>query len=521
MLRVQLAAPEHGGRDLARLLEWEHWDGARWRELAPAPLDVERGEIGFAGPLQLPPTAVHHATGPWLRGRLAEVPDTPAATELAAIRARVDIAGDGATPSHAFANLDSGAFIPLDLGKHVYPFGKEPRVDCVLYLAADDAFASADANVALDVRLADPAAIPGPNPSDQLVLAYETWDGRRWRCFGRATPRGVLPGDGDDRGFHDDTAALSRGGRVGFRLPRETAAVEICGVTRRWLRVRIETGDYGIPGSYALDGDRWVFRDPRPLRPPAVKSIAVRVAGDYRPVAHALAFTDFVFADLGVAASGERGTFQPFVPRGDDGAPAMYLGYPAAPPREPIGLHVELDGLGVDDPWKSPTGGGGHRVAWEYASPRGWQPLAVVDETAGLAASGFVWFVPPDDWQMSRAVRRGPAVAAGAARRRRLRHVAAGAADRDQRDRRASSRDGPQRAARKRRRLAAAAVPAAARAAARRRGHRGARAPGAGAGGARRSGRGSRAAGCRRRRDARRRGLGALPARRQPVRLGS
>src|SRR5581483_1074608 len=50
VLRLHVAAPEHGGRDLARLLEWEYWNGRRWRELRIAPLEVERGEVIFVGP---------------------------------------------------------------------------------------------------------------------------------------------------------------------------------------------------------------------------------------------------------------------------------------------------------------------------------------------------------------------------------------------------------------------------------------------------------------------------------------
>ena len=37
------SAPEHGGRDLARLLEWEYWNGRRWRELRMA---SARGRTG-------------------------------------------------------------------------------------------------------------------------------------------------------------------------------------------------------------------------------------------------------------------------------------------------------------------------------------------------------------------------------------------------------------------------------------------------------------------------------------------
>src|SRR5437763_3777868 len=88
LLRIFLGTPERGGRDLARLLEWEHWDGTRWKELEPAQNDVDRGEVAFLGPLRFEPTAVNHIEGLWVRGRLAEVPESPEDTEIDTIRVR-------------------------------------------------------------------------------------------------------------------------------------------------------------------------------------------------------------------------------------------------------------------------------------------------------------------------------------------------------------------------------------------------------------------------------------------------
>nr|HEX4317386.1 putative baseplate assembly protein [Kofleriaceae bacterium] len=419
MLRLFLGAPERGGRDLARALEWEHWDGARWRELAPAPVEVERGEVCFAGPIACPPTTVHHATGPWLRGRLAEVPRSPEDTELDVVRARVEIAGDGIAPSHAYASLDTDALLALDLGKNIYPFGKHPKVDCVLYLAADDALAApgaAEAEIAIDVQLADASAVAAPNPADQLVLAYEYWDGKRWRCLGRSAPRGVLPGAGDEHAFFDDTAAMSRSGTVSFRRPRAMAACELNGVTKQWLRVRVETGDYGEPGSYTLDHDKWRFADDRPLRPPALRGLAVRYREDYRDARCVLACNDFAFVDVTEQARVEHAPFQPFTVSAE-ASPAFYVGYPARPPAEPIALYVQLDDElatgaasdGDDDTVATPELTGytaarrtaadaDHRVVWEYETEDRWEPLPVTDDTRGFLCSGFVTFVPPDDW---------------------------------------------------------------------------------------------------------------------------
>src|SRR5205823_4598154 len=258
LLRVFLGTPERGGRDLARLLEWEQWDGTRWRELQPATIEVDRGEVCFLGPLHFEPTPVNHIEGLWLRGRLAEVPQTPEDTEIDTIRARIEVIGEGLAPTHAYANLDNNAFLPLDLSKNIYPFGKDPKVDCVLYLALDELLATPDAYISIEVNLADGSVIPKPNPAEGLVIGFEYWDGKRWRYLGRSSPRGALPGAGDELGFHDDTKALSQSGTISFHRPKDMEAIELTGVTKRWLRARIEKGDYGEQGTYTLENDKWM-----------------------------------------------------------------------------------------------------------------------------------------------------------------------------------------------------------------------------------------------------------------------
>jgi hypothetical protein len=418
LLRLYVGTPEHGARDLARLLEWEYWEGTRWKELEPALIEVDRGEVAFLGPLRFEPTAVNHIEGLWVRGRLAEVPASPEDTEIDTIRARVEVVGEGLLPTQAYANLDNNAFLTLDLGKNLYPFGKEPKVDCILYLACDELLQTADAYVSIEMLLADSSVIPRPNPSDQLVLAFEYWDGKRWRHLGRSAPRGALPGSGDELGFHDDTKAMSQSGTVSFRRPKDMEALEINGQAKRWVRIRIEKGDYGEQGTYTLENEKWIFKDDRQLRPPALRSITLRYREDYRDVKHALSFNDFQFTDVTEVARTEFTIFQPFQAKPEE-SPALYLGFVAKPPNDPIGIYFSLDeelGLGslpTDEAeiatteldkyeamrrlaWDS-----GQRVVWEFWDGRAWQPLAVDDETQGFTSSGFGFFIAPDNWVIS------------------------------------------------------------------------------------------------------------------------
>jgi predicted phage baseplate assembly protein len=326
--------------------------------------------------------------------------------------------GEGLLPTQAYANLDSNAFLALDLSKNLYPFGKDPKPDCVLYLACDELLRTADAYISIEMLLADGAVIPPPNPSDQLVLAFEFWDGKRWRHLGRSAPRGVLPGAGDELGFHDQTKALSASGSVSFRRPKDMEALELNGVMARWIRIRIEKGDYGEQGTYTLENDRWVFKDERALRPPALRAINFRYREDYRDIRHVLAFNDFQYTDVTESARTEYTIFQPFQAKPEE-SPALYLGFVTKPPNDPIGLYFQLDeelGLGsmpTDEAeiatlelgkyealrrvsWES-----GQRVVWEYWDGREWEPLSIDDETRGFTGSGFAFMIAPDDWVMS------------------------------------------------------------------------------------------------------------------------
>ncbi|ACY16110.1 putative baseplate assembly protein [Haliangium ochraceum] len=417
VLRIFLGCPERGGRDMARLLEWEYWNGDRWKELIQAPVEVERGEVCFFGPLSFAPTEVDGIEGLWVRGRLAEVPDNGEVTEVDTVRMRIEVVGDGVIPERAVANLDNNAYILLDTGKNMFPFGKEPGVDCVLYLACDELLQTPEAYLGIEFVLADASAIPRPLPSDDLVLAWEFFDGKRWQLLGRSNVRGILPGAGDEYGFHDETKALSKSGAVRFRRPKNMELSELNGEEARWVRARIEKGDYGEAGTYTLDGDKWVFKEDRPLRPPALKSITFRYREDYRNVRHTLAFNDFSYTDYSDNARTDFTLFQPFSPRSDE-SPTLYLGFDSGLPNDALGVYFHMEeelGLTARD---ADTGGSEvvtaeltnynaaqasawaaeQRVVWEYWDKESWVPLVVSDETESFTRSGFIRFVSPEDW---------------------------------------------------------------------------------------------------------------------------
>lgn len=415
LLRVFLGCPETGARDLVRLLEWEYWNGDRWKDLTPAPLEVDRGEICFYGPLAFEPVVVDGALGLWLRGRLVDVPESREDTEIDTVRTRVEVVGEGILPERAFANLDNNAFILLDTGKNMFPLGREPAVDYAVYLACEELLQTPDAYVSIEFAIADPSAIPRPAPSDDLVLSWEYFDGKRWQLLGRSSSRGLLPGAGDEFGFHDATRALSQTGVVSFRRPKDMEPSDVNGEILRWVRARIEKGNYGEQGTYTLEGDKWAFKDDKPLRPPALKNIVFRYREDYRDVRHVLTYNDFTFIDATEVARTEFTLFQPFTPKSDE-SPALYLGFAKQLPNELVPLYFKMDeelGLaalsGEDtdvvtaelsryNAERASSWASEQRVVWEYWDGKLWQPLSVTDGTSSFTTSGFVEFVPADDW---------------------------------------------------------------------------------------------------------------------------
>lgn len=417
VLRLHINAPDHGGRDLARLLEWEYWNGRRWRELRLSPIEVDRGEVVFFGPVDMQPTTVHGIESTWVRGRLAEVARNPAETEIDTVHAVIETVGEGQPPELALANLAGSVFLALDLGKNLHPFGSEPKIDHCFYLASRELLSQPDAEVRIEIVLSDPGVIPSPVPSEDLILSWEYFDGKKWRILGKTTPKGAIKTQESvtEWNFIDGTNGFTRTGIVSFICPRDIKPGEVSGEDNFWVRARIENGDYGVSGSYMLDGDKWVWRDDRPLRPPGFKAIAFKYRASLQSVKQVLSYNDFRFRDHSDEAKLEYRPFQPFSAVVDESA-ALYLGWNGKLPNEPLSLYFQMAedvGPREDDSgrnreylksfygkrdllWEAEQ-----KVVWEYWNGGTWTSLVVNDATKNFTRSGFVDFVGPDNHEKS------------------------------------------------------------------------------------------------------------------------
>lgn len=402
---------------LCKVLEWEYFDGERWSALASPAVETEADQVVLLGPPSMQPAQVGEWQGLCLRGKLSEVPSHAQALSADVVTMRLELAGDGERPDWALANPQPELYLRLDTDRHMQPFGKAPAVDTALYLACARVLEHPDADVRIDVELADLHAAPPPLPSADLLIQWEYWNGKRWKLLGQS---GIGEHDVADPGFGfaDETQCLTSSGYIAFRRPRDLQPTDVHGKTATWVRARIERGDYGVAGSYELENDRWVWKDPRPLRPPTLRSLSLRFVEAEHPLAKVLAYNDFVYTDLSAQAAEPQQPFVPFVPVAEE-SPTLYLGWklanwdgpnPPGPqpfPNERVSLYVEMaDTEGKGTRLRAGPGQTSQElsqtfaeqvIAWEYWNGKEWAPLIARDQTYGFTQSGFVEFVGPAD----------------------------------------------------------------------------------------------------------------------------
>jgi Baseplate J-like protein len=417
-LKLHLDGPRGEGRALPLLLEWEYWNGSRWKELPVAGREGDlKGNVivAFQGPVStLTPCPVNEVESVWVRGKLVELPAARDQRILDDISAEI-LVEEGLDADAAFQNLGAAILVPMDLSKNFDAFSPEPKLDYAFYFGSEEVFSKKGALVVLTFTLTDPAAQPAPRASENLKLVWEFWNGKRWDRIDTTTPLGVSEPSGA-YAFTDSTKAFTESGTVTFRVPQAILESEINGHRSFWLRVRIEVGDYGVPGRYEQVGDQFVWKDERPLAPPWFKSMKIRYTMDPFFPEHCQTYNDFVFQDRAEAIRQKHVQFEPFEVSREGGA-ALYLGFERPFPNEPDQIYIDVveDVLGsealealIEEPILRELGERaysvngdrrGHRVIWEYWNGGEWADLAPLDNTRGFAVSGELEFTGPKDSQ--------------------------------------------------------------------------------------------------------------------------
>jgi len=307
--------------------------------------------------------------------------------EIDVVRLRVGFSKTGLVPDAAYVDT-----VTIDVTNTFKPFGARPEKFTTFYVAAKDAFQRAGAHTSLVFSLAQAgkgfsdAGAPGVG-SGKLAWSIEYYDGAAWTALGARDE------------LRDDTKCLTEGTlsdrrSISFITPADWTSTKVNGDDNLWLRIRIDSGNYGHPLQLSVTGGTppTVVADPETLTPPIVASLTV----DYTYYTnsdltqHCLTFNDFAFADHTEDARWPRRPFAPFVPV-DDQTPAVHLGFTIKPP---VGLMSLFSAAGSttesDAPPTSP-------FVWEYFGAHGWTELGVADETAGFARTGLIQFIGAPD----------------------------------------------------------------------------------------------------------------------------
>jgi len=315
------------------LLRWEVWDGTAARPVMPVSDTTNglraSGRVSFSGLGPLPLCELRGRVGRWLCCRLL-TPLSPGGEERQGMLRAADVpsvvsVGVGASLRRDGLPVEKVSAGPAgaDSTQNFFPFGERPRYGDTFYFAHAEAFSKPGAAVTLDVVLANPSTagadspIPPAKASDKLLLEWEYWDGRRWSSFGQS-------GRGRETSF-DTTQALTRSGRLSFRVPAGVRPVAVRGAEDFWLRARVAAGDYGSEARYdpvdPNDPQKGYRLVPATLAPPSVSSLAVGYRLDVSATPESVIVSnDFESREV------EGQGFLPFSPMADE-EPTLYLGF--------------------------------------------------------------------------------------------------------------------------------------------------------------------------------------------------
>lgn len=418
-VQVVFETPQAKTEGITALLEWEYWNGHRWRDIDTVYVPKEelastaetQRVVAFQGPLEdIVAGEVDAKENFWIRGRLIELPATPDETLVGQITMAAMILTEGVQPEKTWSLVAGDVYVPLDVTKTFYPFGEQPQLDACWFIMSAEVLGKDDARCIIDARLADPTLIPNAQGTKDLVLTFEYWNGKRWAELGRTTGEGAPPEQSND--FRDTTNAFTKTGQVTFVRPKDFEKTTVNNEEGFWIRVHVTRGDYGRPGRYEVVEGNYVWKDDQPLRPPAFAEMALRYSQVPFPIEKCLTYNDWNYTDKSHIVREPYRTFQAFEPFREEN-PSLYMGYDRSFPNSTIKIWLRLQETDddkeeavIDEPFpeeaserekrkrKKKTD---QRVIYEYWNGDQWKDLMPRDGTQGLTRSGTLEFKGPAD----------------------------------------------------------------------------------------------------------------------------
>ncbi|MBK7830660.1 putative baseplate assembly protein [Nannocystis sp.] len=325
----------------------------------------------------------------WLVAR--QVPRAGSPPPVPRLR-QVQLAATFAADNVAPAKVLRGA-TQIDATTEFAPLDATPTIGSACAFDGGDILAQPPgASVVLDVTLAAAVAAEGARPlaTAELRLVWELRDDTgAWIELGRCSGSdpAILVDGKNPHGFVDDSYALTRSGRVRFRLPFTASEGRHNGKVGRWVRVRVLAGAYASGRAPQLGKLRLSY------------SHTLEAVVADRSVARDLGHT----RELGVLDG--TGAVQAFTTRPEGAVelgarPALYLGFDRGFEARPVNLYLDVlapDATETEPPDQIPPTSEVPKIAWEYLGARGWTRLGVRDGSDALRQRGILSFVAPQD----------------------------------------------------------------------------------------------------------------------------
>lgn len=309
------------GKSNGQKLSWEYWNGTSWQPLKPdvgSGLDpvIFKGTIKFNCPGDMQEIEINGEKNYWIRVRLVEgnygsdkwvmiteiQPPTVTGVDIY-------LQGMPINPEPGFYNSKL-----LDLTKKFQPFGGQPKVSDVFYMASRGAFSGRGGKVSITFHGS------GDGRSKGQSLSWEYWNGTSWQPLKL------------DSGSDLDPANFR--GKIIFDVPQDIQEAEINkeiqGIDADkkknfWIRASLISGDYS--------SNTWVMIPD--YKPPSITRVDVdyQFARSGTDLQYCLSKNNLEYRDVTSASRGlgdRRGPknpgFRPFLGLQDD-KPAIYLGF--------------------------------------------------------------------------------------------------------------------------------------------------------------------------------------------------
>ncbi len=209
-------------------------------------------------------------------------------------------------PDLAFYN-----FLPLDLGKKIYPFGMQPRLYDTFYLSSEEAFSKKKAKIKLTFEAKKENKENPDKPDPNISISWEYWNGSIWQVL-KMEDNTVL-----------DFLLPSSQGRIIFNRPDNMSPFEVNGAKGYWIRARLVNGSYGWDRIESYDGGKF-FKVVPTFSPPWFDSVKIsyHLTEEAYPE-YCLSNNNNEFRDVTALCQGKG--FLPFLPI-PDSSPALYIG---------------------------------------------------------------------------------------------------------------------------------------------------------------------------------------------------